>query len=147
MTPERASRVVWLACDVAALAAGLIGVVVPLLPTTPLVILAAFCFARSSPRLLRMLTGHPRLGPLIAAWNERRVIPRRARMAAYVMMMCALAMSAVLGFGAAVLALQASVMLGAATFIALHADAQTFRWEHMFRRVSGNPQSEGGQSS
>ena len=49
---------------------GAIGAVLPLLPTVPFVILAAFCFARSSPRLEAWLVGHPVFGPHIAAWRD-----------------------------------------------------------------------------
>lgn len=56
-----------------------IGIVVPLLPTVPLVILAAFCFARSSPRLEAWLVRHPHMGPHIAAWRQRGAISRRGK--------------------------------------------------------------------
>lgn len=57
----------------------LAGVVLPLLPTTPFLLLATWAFARSSPRLDAWLRGHPRLGPTLAAWESRRAIPRRAK--------------------------------------------------------------------
>lgn len=61
---------------------GAIGVIVPLLPTTPLVILAAYFFARSSPRLHQWLLDNRVFGPLIAEWSEHRSIPRRAKILA-----------------------------------------------------------------
>ena len=60
-------------------AIGLIGTVVPLLPTTIFLILAAGCFARSSPRLETWLVEHPRLGPPLVAWRRYGAISRPAK--------------------------------------------------------------------
>ena len=68
-----------------ALGLGAIGVVVPLLPTTPFVILAAALFARSSPKMHQKLVSSRVFGPLIIAWNEERRIPRRAKVLATTM--------------------------------------------------------------
>lgn len=110
-------RPVWLALGLLSLAAGLAGIVLPLLPTTPFLLLAAFCFARSSPRLERWLVEHPRFGPVIKAWREHRAIPRRAKLWAVAAMAAALPLSLALGVGSTVLAIQAVVLAGAATFV------------------------------
>jgi hypothetical protein len=68
----------------ASLAIGAVGVFLPLLPTVPLVILAAFCFARSSPRLEAWLLGHPAFGHHIVAWREKGAISRKGKIAASV---------------------------------------------------------------
>jgi uncharacterized protein len=56
---------------------GIIGVFVPLLPTTPFLILAAFCFSKGSPRFHGWLINHAVFGPPIQDWNKRRVIKTR----------------------------------------------------------------------
>ena len=78
----RLVRGLFLAAGLACLGLGLVGVVLPVLPTTPFLILAAACFARSSQRLERWLLDHPRFGAPLRAWRERGAIPRRAKAAA-----------------------------------------------------------------
>jgi uncharacterized membrane protein YbaN (DUF454 family) len=75
----RVLRAVFLAAGLLFTGIGLVGVVLPVLPTTPFLILAAACFARSSVRLEAWLLGHPRLGPPLRAWRERGAIPAYAK--------------------------------------------------------------------
>ena len=79
-------RALWLAAGALALLTGLVGIVLPLLPTTPLVLLAAFCFARGDERWEHWLLRHRHFGPMLRAWRARRVIPWRAKLLAWVMM-------------------------------------------------------------
>lgn len=64
---------------VVSLVLGIAGIFLPLLPTTPFLLLAAWLFMRSSPRLYGWLTDHPRLGPYIRNFRENRAIPLRVK--------------------------------------------------------------------
>jgi len=64
------------------IALAVIGAILPLMPTTVFVILAAYCFARSSPRLERRLLDHPVFGPHIVRWREGGAISRKGKRAA-----------------------------------------------------------------
>lgn len=79
-------RALWVAGGLLALGTGLVGIFLPLLPTTPFVLLAAFCFARSSPRLEAWLLAHARFGPMIRNWRDHHAIPLRAKQLAWTMM-------------------------------------------------------------
>jgi uncharacterized membrane protein YbaN (DUF454 family) len=57
-----------------------VGAVLPLLPTTIFLILAAGCFARSSPKLEARILAHPQVGPLVKDWRARRAIPLRGKL-------------------------------------------------------------------
>ena len=61
---------------------GAIGAFLPLLPTTPFLILALWCFAQSSERFHSWLYNHRFLGPPLQAWDNHRVIPPIAKIAA-----------------------------------------------------------------
>jgi len=82
----RWQRVLWLAAGGVALATGVVGIVLPLLPTTPFVLLAAFCFARGSERYEHWLLTHPRFGPMVHDWRANRAVPLRAKQLAWGMM-------------------------------------------------------------
>ncbi len=79
-------RRLWNMLGLMALATGTIGIVVPLLPTVPFYILAAFLFGKGNPAFERRLLEHPRFGPHIRAWRERGAISRRGKIAAIAML-------------------------------------------------------------
>ncbi|MGE6463142.1 YbaN family protein [Pseudoalteromonas tetraodonis] len=61
---------------------GIIGVVLPVMPTTPFLILALACFARSSAALESWLLNHPRFGTTLQHWRAHQVVPVKAKYAA-----------------------------------------------------------------
>lgn len=93
---KRLTRPFWLAAGLFAVGLGILGIVLPLLPTVPFLLLAAFCFARSHPAWERRLLDHPRFGPSLRQWRERRAIPRKAKLAALTAMGASVAISAAL---------------------------------------------------
>lgn len=62
-----------------------LGIFLPVLPTTPLLLLAVACFARSSKKLHDRVLSHRTFGPLIRQWHETRSMPRRAKLYALIM--------------------------------------------------------------
>lgn len=72
-------RPLYLSLGVVSFATGFVGMFLPLVPTVPLMLLAAFCFARSNPAWERRLLEHPHFGPPIVDWRTRGAIPRSAK--------------------------------------------------------------------
>ena len=84
--PPLWQRALWLLAGWLALVTGIVGIFLPLLPTTPFVLLAAFCFSRGSERWEAWMLNHPRFGPMVRDWREHRAVPLRAKQFATVMM-------------------------------------------------------------
>jgi uncharacterized protein len=76
----------WMIAGWLCLVTGIIGIVVPLLPTTDFVLMAAYCFSRGSRRWETWLLGHPRFGPIVREWRATRAVPLRAKWGASAMM-------------------------------------------------------------
>lgn len=115
-------RPIWFLSGLIALALGTVGIFLPLLPTTPFVILAAWCFARSSDRLHDWLLAHRIFGPMIRDWRENGAIAPWAKRLSVGMMAAAFALSLAMGLGWPILAAQALVLAAAATFILTRPD-------------------------
>lgn len=121
---RRAVRVMmWNVAGGAALLIGLIGVVLPVLPTTPLVLLAAFCFSNGSPRMRHWLVNHAVFGPLIADWEAHGSIPRPVKRLACVVMGAVFGISLIAGVALPVLIIQAVCLGGAATYVLTRPDS------------------------
>lgn len=87
-------RWILVASGLLSLALGLLGIVLPGLPTTPFVLLAAACFANASPRLHRWLLNHRQLGPMVRDWEAHRSLPLPVKWLATGMMTGAMLLSA-----------------------------------------------------
>jgi uncharacterized protein len=75
-------RPLYLTGGVIATGLGVIGIFLPIMPTVPFLILAAFCFARSNPALEARIMNHPIYGPPIRTWRENGAVSRRGKWAA-----------------------------------------------------------------
>ena len=91
---------------------GLIGVVLPGLPTTPFVLLAAACYAKASPRLHRWLLNHRWMGPMLRDWESHRSLTRRSKTVAVGSMLLMVSVS-IWSFRGQVIAQLALMLLGA----------------------------------
>lgn len=99
--PVRLSRarcvvLCWRAGAGIALLLGGVGVLLPVMPTVPFIIVAAWAAQRGWPELEQRLLDHETFGPHILAWRQRRAIPRRAKWLATAMMSCSALLMAVL---------------------------------------------------
>lgn len=110
-------RTIWKALGALCLATGLVGIIVPLLPTTPFLLLSAYCFQRGSERWHNWLVNHPRFGPPIRDWRQHGVISRRAKRNAMIALVAVLAISIALGVRLWVLGVQFLALCAVATFI------------------------------
>lgn len=112
-----AIRSLWTVAGVLSFAIGAIGAVLPLLPTVPFMLLAAFCFARGSERFHIWLLDHPRFGPAIRNWQAHGAISRRAKRAATIAIALTFLASALWGVPLYALAMQAAVLAIVLTFL------------------------------
>lgn len=103
-------RLFWLVLGGLALALAILGIFLPLLPTTPFLLVAAFAFAQSSPRIHNWLVEHAHLGPLIRNWQREGAIGRRDKIAAIVAIVAVLAISVVADVNATILVVQIGVL-------------------------------------
>lgn len=72
-------RQLYLAAGLLFVAFAAIGAALPLIPTVPFLLVAAFCFARGNPAWERRILEHPTFGPQVREWRDRRAIPRQVK--------------------------------------------------------------------
>ncbi len=118
-------RSLWLAAGGLFLGLGLLGVLLPVLPTTPFLLLAAGCFARSSPRLHGWLLSHRLFGPPIRNWEENGAISRPAKRLAVGSMALMLGVSVLLGLGWKILLAQGVLIGLGAAFVLTRPDGRS----------------------
>jgi len=107
----------WVGAGWGAFGLGLVGAALPLLPTVPFMLLAAFCFARGSARFHRWLVEHPRFGPAIRSWRAHGAISRDGKRWALVGIFASFTVSFILGVSATVIAIQAATLGCVALFV------------------------------
>ncbi len=83
----RSSVILWRSGALAALLIGLVGIAVPVLPTVPFLIVAAWAGGKGWPALEERLLANEKYGPQIRCWRERGVVPRRPKIVATTMML------------------------------------------------------------
>ncbi|QTP59934.1 YbaN family protein [Billgrantia antri] len=79
-------RALYLALAWVSFALGVVGVFMPLMPTTCFMLLAVWAASRGSPRFAMWIREHPRFGPTVLAWEGERAIPRHAKWVAGIML-------------------------------------------------------------
>lgn len=110
-------RRVWFVVGWIFVVLAIIGTALPIVPTVPFLLVAAWAFARSSPRLKRRILRHPRYGPSVRAWQERGVVGPWAKAWAISAMSSGVVLSWWLGLPKEAVAAQAGVCLMVATFL------------------------------
>jgi len=96
---------------------GAVGAVLPVMPTTPFLLVALWAAARSSPRLRFRLYRHPRYGQALRAWHRHGAVPARAKLAACLLMAASLLVLWLSGATPFVLTMVALFFTAVATFI------------------------------
>ncbi len=72
-------RLIWILVGAIALILAIIGLVLPVMPTVPFVIISAYCFAKGYPKVYQWMLRNKYFGPIIRDWQERGAISRRTK--------------------------------------------------------------------
>lgn len=92
---SEAKKLVYLVLGTVSLALGVIGIILPILPTTPFILLTAWCYFRGSPRFHQWLVDHPRLGPIVEEYSDDRGMRKESKIKAILMTWVAVLLTAV----------------------------------------------------
>ncbi|MTH78297.1 YbaN family protein [Paracoccus aestuariivivens] len=110
-------RFLWLAVGWLSLTIGVIGAILPVMPTVPFLLVAVWAFAKSSPRLGARIMRHPTFGPPIRDWRKRGVVGRSAKIWATLAMGCGVGWSLWLGLDPRLIAGQALICSAVALWL------------------------------
>lgn len=99
------------------------GIVLPGLPATPFLLVAAWAFRRGNPELAARLEAHPRFGPTLRDWRERRAVPARAKVAAVLSMAASFALLAWTGAPGWTLALVGAILAAVSFYLVTRPSA------------------------
>jgi len=115
---RRVARIAYLVTGLLFVGLGVLGAFLPVVPTTPFLLVSLWAFSNSSARLERWLLEHPRFGPRLVAWRTERVIPLAVKLTAWGSMVASLTIMAISGVPLAGLLGAGSVMAIGAIYIA-----------------------------
>ncbi len=111
------TRLWWRVAGLISLVLGIIGIVLPILPTTPFLLLSAFCFDRSSPALHNWLMNHRWFGPPIHNWQKYGAMSKLAKVTAVVFMVSAFSAGVYFQLPMWVLIVQGSIFSAVIVFL------------------------------
>ena len=110
-------KIIWFTLGSIALVLAFLGVLLPLLPTVPFLLIAAFFFAKSSERVHTWLVNHKLFGKMIRDWNERGAIDKKAKYFSTVSILLVIVVSVLLKIKLMVILMQVFVLSLALLFI------------------------------
>lgn len=116
-------RVIWLTLGSLSVVAGFAGIFLPVLPTVPFLLLAAFLFGKSSKTAHDWLISHKAFGPAIRDWQQSGAISRKSKFLSAVSMLAVLAISILLNIPVLIVLIQVVILLAVSYFIWTRPDA------------------------
>lgn len=110
-------RHLWLTVGWTFVMLGIVGIALPVVPTVPFLLVAAWAFARSSPALRQRILDHPTYGPSVRAWQERGAVGKVAKIWAILAMTGGVGLSWWIGIDPWIVGLQAAICAAVGVFL------------------------------
>lgn len=120
---KKTIKYLWLLLGLSSLGLAFLGVILPLLPTVPFLLLAAFFFAKSSEKLHTWLINHKVFGTMISDWHERGAINRKAKYLSTLSVILVIALSLILSLKPLILFIQIAILSLVMLFIWTRPDS------------------------